>query len=233
LLWLRLRRARIDVSNCISKMNRLLLLLCFAIAPGLRAELPTEPGPELILGENDAAWQPLFAALAAKGTVCSAFTEQRWFPFRKTPVVLEGEMRFSPARGLSLRYVRPDERLMIADARGLLLRDARGRNREVPADPRAPDINAALLPVLRFDRAELGKTFHLFAVRAGEEWRLDFVPRAAELARTLGRITVIGAGDAVRRLEFRRSATQRVEIIIGATQTGVLFTPDEEKRFFR
>jgi hypothetical protein len=187
----------------------------------------------LIPGENDAAWQPLFAALAAKGTVCSAFTEQRWFPFHKTPVVLEGEMRFSPTRGLSLRYVKPDERLMVADARGLLLRDARGRSREVPADPHVPDINAALLPVLRFDRAELGRQFHLYAVRAGEEWRLDFVPRAVELARTLGRITVIGAGEAVRRLEFRRSATQRVEIIIGATQTGVTFTPDEEKRFFR
>jgi hypothetical protein len=87
--------------------------------------------------------------------------------------------------------------------------------------------------VLRFDRAELAKTLHLFAVRAGEEWRLDFVPRSAELARTLGRITVIGVGDAVRRLEFRRSATQRVEILIGATQTGVTFTPDEERRFFR
>jgi hypothetical protein len=37
----------------------------------------------------------------------------------------------------------------------------------------------------------------------------------------------------VRRLEFRRSATQRVEIIIGATQTGVAFTPEEERRFFR
>ena len=94
-------------------------------------------------------------------------------------------------------------------------------------------ISPALLPVLRFDRTELGKTFHLFAVRSGEGWRLDFVPRAAELARTFGRITVIGAGDAVRRLEFRRSATQRVEIIIGATQTGVTFTPDEERRFFR
>jgi hypothetical protein len=214
-------------------MNRLLLLLLFAVAPGLRAELPAEPGPELILGANDAAWQPLFAALAAKGTVVSAFTEHRWFPFRKVPVVLEGEMRFSPTRGLSLRYVKPEERLMVVDARGMLLRDARGRNREVPADPRAPDIDAALLPVLRFDRAELAKTFHLYAVRAGWEWRLDFVPRSVELASTLGRITVIGVNDAVCMLEFRRSATQRVEIIIGATQTGVTFTPDEERRFFR
>jgi hypothetical protein len=122
---------------------------------------------------------------------------------------------------------------MIADAKGLLLRDARGRSREVPADPHVPDINAALLPVLRFDRVELGKQFHLYAARAGEEWRLYFVPRAVELARSLGRITVIGAGEAVRRLEFRRSATQRVEILIGATQTGVPFTPDEERRFFR
>jgi hypothetical protein len=214
-------------------MKRLLFLFLLVVAPGLRAELPGEPGPELIAGENDADWQPLFAALKAKGAVVSAFTEHRWFPFRKAPVVLEGEMRFSPTRGLSLRYLRPDERLMIADAQGLLLRDARGRSRAVPPDPRAPDINAALLPVLRFDQAELSKQFHLHAVRAGEEWRLDFVPRAPELVRTLGRLTVIGAGEAVRRLEFRRSATQRVEILIGATQTGVTFTPEEEKRFFR
>jgi len=66
------------------------------------------------------------------------------------------------------------------------LRDARGRSREVPSDPRAPDINAALLPVLALRPAELGKQFHLYAARAGEEWRLDFVPRAPELAAHWG-----------------------------------------------
>lgn len=216
-------------------MNLLRLLAILALlAPGLRATAPLdEPGPALVAGQNDAAWQPLFAALAAQGNVFSTFTEHRWFPFRKIPVVLRGEMRLEATRGLSLRYTQPDERLMVIDARGLLLRDAKGRTREIATDPQTPTANAALLPILRFDLAGLATRFEVQAGRAGEAWRLDFIPRDAALARQLGRIIVRGTGQEVRQLEFRRSAMQRVEVFIGETRRGVTFPAEETARFFR
>ena len=213
--------------------RRLLALLLALPALGVRAAVPTAPGPELVAGGNDAAWTPLFAALAAQGGVRSTFTENRWFSVRKEPVVLRGELRHSDERGLSLHYTQPEEQLMLVDAKGLMLRDAKGRTRSMAADPRAPRMDAALLPVLRFDLPALLKLFTLRAARDGDDWRLDFVPRTPELARHLSTLTVEGSGERVSRLEFRRSAKQRVEVLIGETQTGVTFTAEEEKRFFR
>jgi len=215
---------------------RLFLTLLLVPFVGLAADGPaplTEPGPLVELGAAGGDWQALFEKLAAQGTVFSHFTENRWFPFKKIPVVLKGEMRMMPGRGLSLHYAPPDERTMIVDERGILLRDDRGRSREVPPDPRASNINAALLPVMRFDQKELVKVFLLHAVRSGAAWRLDFEPRDSALARTIGRIIVWGEDAKVQQLEFRRSNSQRVEIVIDDSQAGIVFTEAELQRFFR
>ncbi len=211
----------------------LALLSALVVATAARAVVPGVAGPEIVAGDNDTAWRPLFTALAGQGGVHSTFTEHRWFSVKKTPVVLHGELRHSATRGLSLRYTQPEEQLMVVDDKGLLLRNAEGRTRTMAADPRAPRIDAALLPVLRFDLPVLLQLFSLHAARDGEDWRLDFVPRTPELARHLSVIVVEGSGEQVCRLEFRRSAKQRVEVLIEATETGVAFTAEEEKRFFR
>lgn len=217
------------------KPVRFLLSVCVAAiaVTGAFAALPAEPGPVLVAGQDDAAWTALFAKLAAPGTVFSKFTERRWFPVKKQPVVLAGEMRLVPERGLSLHYPAPENRTLIVDTKGLLLRDARGKNRELPQDQRATAVAAALLPVLNFDRAGLEKSFELHGARDGTAWRLDLVPRSPALAKTLGTIVLAGEGETLRRLEFRRSDKQRVEIEIGESQTAATFSPEELKQFFR
>jgi hypothetical protein len=208
-----------------------------AVAPATLAPAdpayPPGPGPLLVPGVNDAAWRARFAALAAAGGVVASFTELRRFAFRPKPVMLQGEMRFDPRRGLSLHYLGPTEAWMIADDRGLLLRDARGRSHEVPNDPRAASAGAALLPILHFDLPVLARTF---AIRgAGDEaaWRLDFAARDSGLARTLGAIVVEGTGATVREIELQRSANQRVEIRLAPPRTGVRFADEELRRNFR
>lgn len=210
-----------------------LLLVCLAGGVPVQAAALDAPGPVIVAGENDADWRALFAALASQGGVFSTFTEQRWFSVRKKPVVLQGELRHSAALGLSLRYTGPEEQMMIVDAQGILLRNARGRSRALETDPRAPGIDTALLQVLRFDEPALLRLFELHAVRDAAAWRLDFVARSPELARALGQITVQGEGEEVRRLEFRRGAGQRVEVAIKETRTGVTFTDEDRRRFFR
>jgi hypothetical protein len=197
------------------------------------AALPETPGAEIAPGESEAAWRPLFVALAARGSIWGDFTENRWFPFRKKPVVLKGEMRLSPARGLSLNYREPEVRTVIADAKGLAMRDAQGRTREVPPDPRATGPVTALLPIMRFDLAGLERAFTVKGARDGGAWRLEFVPRDPVLARALGTILVWGEAATVKRMEFRRSPKQRVEIVVEGARYGVSFTPEEERRYFR
>jgi len=213
-------------------MKPILLFLMFSVVR-LAVAGPLETGPQLVAGQNDAAWQPLFAELGIKRAMLSSFTEHRWFPFKKIPVVLKGEMRLLPGQGISLGYTEPEDRVVIMDAKGLLLREAGGRQRELPADPNSPAATTALLPILDFDQAKLAQLFVVYAARDGEVWRLDFVPRDPKLAAMLGRIIACGEGVLMKQLEFRRSAMQRVEIFIGQTKFGVEFTPEEKQRYFR
>jgi hypothetical protein len=214
-------------------MRRLLVVLLWAVLPLAGFEPLPASGPIIASAGSDTVWQPLFAALATQGSIWSAFTEQRWFPIRKKPVSLKGEMRFSPSRGLSLQYREPEVRTIIADDKGLAMRDARGRTREAPPDPRATGPSAALLPIMRFDLRALAERFEVHGARDGAAWRLDFVPRDPGLLLTLGTVIVSGENTSVRRLEFFHSPKERVEIQIGEVKTGVTFTPEEEQRFFR
>jgi outer membrane lipoprotein-sorting protein len=204
-----------------------------AFAESADSQYPAQPGPEITAGERTGGFLDLFRILAAQGSVRTKFTEYRWFPFRTAPVVLRGEMRFSRELGLSLHYTSPQESIVIADAGGLILRDASGRSREIHPDERMPDLGGSLAPVLRFDDKELFEGFHVRGARLGNAWRIDFTPKAAELARMIGTIIVEGKDSTLSRIEFHRSSTQRIEIQIESSETGVTFGTDERKRYFR
>lgn len=211
---------------------RRLLVPFVLLAVGLHATPPAAPGP-ILTQDADAAWTSLFTALAVPRPIYSTFQEERWFGFRKTPVVLQGEMRLDPARGLSLRYVRPEDKLVVVDAKGVLMRDAKGRTREAPSDARAVGIERALLPALRFDLAEIRANFVVHAARDGSDWRLDLEPKDANVSRMLGSLIIEGSDTAVKRLEFRRAANQRVVITITSTREGTAFSAEELQRNFR
>lgn len=207
------------------------LFLVVLLVTALRATPPVEPGPVLD-ATAEAAWLPLLSRLGAPRPLFSSFEEERWFSVRKAPVVLRGEMRLEPSRGLSLFYREPEEKLVVLDAKGALLRDRRG-TRTLPPDPRGEGLEQALLPALRFDLAEIRRRFVVHAARDGADWRLDLVPKAQPTRRSLGNLVIQGTGDVVTRLEFRRSPTQRVTIKILATQDPAAFSAGDLQRFFR
>ena len=233
--WLRLRSTAF-----------LFLALC-GIAVGQTASSPASApaasvaaldglvSPETRLADptNDPAWRELFARLAPKKTRQSTFQERRYFPFRKTPVVLQGEIRIVPERGLSLRYLEPEPRILIVDRKGLLMRDNLGREQAAPSDSRAQTATAALGHVLRFDFEALKKEFEVHGRRSDAAWTLAFVPRDPTFANLLGILTVSGEQHALRKIEMIKTPTQRIEITIKETQEDVLFTADTIRRFFR
>ena len=178
-------------------------------------------------------WVGLLAQLAPNKTRQSRFEERRTFPFRKEPVVLTGEIRIVPELGLSLRYLTPEARTLIVDAKGLLMRDDQGRDRAPPNDSRAQAATSALVRVLRFDLAALQKDFAVHGRRDGAAWSLAFVARDPAFVNLLGTLTVSGENGELRSIDMTKSPTQRIEIIIRATIDDVLFTGDTLKRFFR
>ncbi|MDB6094447.1 MAG: hypothetical protein JWM32_2009 [Verrucomicrobia bacterium] len=213
--------------------TRVLLLFLATLGCARAQDLPT--GPEYLLKDpaHDPAWADLFAQLAPNRARQSQFEERRYFPFRKTPVVLKGEIRIVPARGLSLRYLEPEHRILIVDARGLLMRDDEGRERAAPADSRAQAITSALVSVLRFDLPALEKSFAVHGRRDGAAWTLAFVPLEPTLSEFVGVLAVSGQNGRLDRIEMVKSPTQRIEITITGTRENVIFPGDVLERFFR
>lgn len=214
------------------------------LVAGLCAAEPVLPAaglpPGLVSAETrledprgDATWRALFERLSASQTRQSRFEERRFFPFRREPTVLQGEIRMVPEQGLSLRYLQPEERIIIVDGKGVLMRDAEGRERAAPDDSRARAATSAMVHVLRFDLAALQKEFAVHGRRDGDTWSLAFVSRDAAFANLLGVLVVSGEKLELRKIEMIKSANQRIEIAIKETTEGVLFTGDTLRRFFR
>lgn len=204
------------------------LVLCLAFPLLARAALPEIADPA-----RNPAWRDLFSALAAPVARQASFEERRQFPFRKKPVLLSGEMRAAPERGISLTYISPEPQILIGDAEGILFRDARGRDRPVPNDARTQAATAALLAVLRFDIDELQKSFSVRGEREADTWILQFIPRDPATADSLGAITVTGRGHVPERIEMSRAANQRIEILLHAPRENVTFSDADLKRYFR
>ena len=200
--------------------------LLFCTVPGLAVEPPVQPAPAVT------AWSDLTEAFAHQPDIAADFTERRYFRFKSEPVGLQGEVRVSATRGLSLHYIAPEERTVILDDQGVLIRAAAGE-KAPPADPRATATNAALRHILRFDLPALEKDFELFGQRDGPAWFLELLPRTDALRRSIGKITVAGEAATIRRIELRRTAKQSVEILIAAPRPPAVFTPEELHKFFR
>ncbi len=217
------------------KVRRMLAVwlgLALTLAPVAEAgEAPALVDPVWRIAPDNPAWRELAARFAQRPEGTAPFFERRVFPFRLAPIELQGESRVAPGRGLSLHYTAPEERIVILDAQGVLVRDARGET-AAPDDPRAAAANTALVQVLRFDLPALAEHFELYGRREGESWTLAFVPRAEEVRRRVGTITVAGRADALERIEIRHSARQYVAIGLGPARVAP-FSAAELQRFFR
>ena len=208
----------------------LLLLLCAIMGHAAAPDPLVNAEHQLVPAAPE--WSGLIETFAHKPDTLAEFTERRYFPFKKDGVELKGEVRVSAARGLSLHYTVPEERIVILDEKGILLRAAAGE-KAPPADPRATEANEALLHILRFDFGALEKDFELYGQRDGDRWTLALVARTDALRRSIGRITVTGDSTTIGRIELRRSAKQAIIITMEPPKPAAVFTGEELKRFFR
>jgi glycosyltransferase involved in cell wall biosynthesis len=188
--------------------------------------------PEHRIPADAAGWDDLVEIFAHKPDTTAEFSEQRFFAFKREPVLLKGEVRVSATRGLSLHYTAPEERTVIIDRGGLLLREATGE-KTPPADPRGRSVNEALLNILRFDFAALEKSFEIYGQREGDDWTLALRPRSDDLRHVLGQLSVAGRAGIVHYIAIRHSAKQHVEISIDSPHAVTAFTSEEVKKYFR
>lgn len=206
--------------------------MLLAAAATLRAGSLAAPDP--VISDRDPVWISLFENLAAGGDRTATFVERRYFPFRSTPIQLTGEVRISPSHGFSVAYETPETRTLIVDDRGLLLRDGKGRDRGAPDDPRLRSAIDAMVGILRFDLPALERTYVLHGSRAGDSWRLSFLPRAeSAVPGGFQALVLDGEGSRPTEVELIRSASQRITISLANEQRVDAFPPSDLRAFFR
>lgn len=213
------RRARIAAA--------LLALAALAVPVGRAQPRETE-----IAIDRDPGWLALLQRLHPIRDRQAPFEERRFFPFRRSPVVLTGTVRLAPGRGLSLGYERPLPRVVIIDAAGVLIRGESGE-RAAPADPHLTRATEALAAVLRFDPVEMERQFVVRGRRDRDGWSLELVPRDSDLAALFASIQVEGSGGRLRRIALVTSPTQRIEILLGEPRDDLAFGAAELRRYFR
>jgi hypothetical protein len=224
-----------NFSSNIAGMTRLLILALVLGTAASRAAPPAPPSAEAALRASIqlADWKDLFDQLAAPATRYARFEESRYFPFRRKPTVLSGEIRIAPGRGLSLHYEHPLDYVVIVDDHGILMRDDHGRERTAPIDPHAQAATSALFHVLQFDLPHLEKEFTLHGLRDGDVWTLGFEPRESNLNHLFGSIVVSGDAATVTEIRLIKSEKQRIEISLRDQQSPAHFPPADLARYFR
>ncbi len=208
-------------------MRRSLAFALLWLAPLVALARP-EPLAEL---RTDPEWREIFASISADVVRYSRFQEARRFAFKKRPVILVGEMRRVPGKGVSLHYP-ADGQTVIIDDRGVLLRDARGRNRALPRRSETFAPLASLEAVLRFDVEQLAQQFDLRGERTSPNWALYLTPRGGP-PEAPAEIVVEGVEQRIARIKIQRDGADQLEIRILESRENVTLPPDEMARFFR
>lgn len=204
-------------------MNFRLLILLVLLA------LPAAAEP--YASQLSAPWRARLAALATPRTLSAAFTESRFTPLKKKPVIVTGIVRIDRSRGLSLAYDQRRAPVVILDERGLLLRHPDGREQAAP--PEAETDLRLLHALFAFDLATLEKSYALAATAADDGgWALTFT-RLPDSKATYRELVLAGADARLTAITLAKTATLKTEIILDPPQVDPVFTAADLARYFR
>jgi len=181
--------------------------------------------------ELSAAWRIRIAELAKPGTLSTAFTESRYTPLKKKPVVVTGIVRIDRSRGLSLSYDQKRAPIVILDDRGLLLRHPDGREQTAPTEA---ETDLRLLHALfAFDLATLEKSYALTATDSSDgTWSLTFARRPDSTA-SYRELSLSGEAARLTAITLAKTPNLRTEITLASPQLDLVFTPADLARYFR
>lgn len=204
------------------------LLLLLALSPLPR---PASAAPEPYASELPPVTRSRLETLAQPRTLVGEFTESRFTPLKKKPVVVAGIVRIDRARGLSLAYDQPRAPIVILDDKGLLLRHADGREQAAPSE--AADDLRLLHALFVFDLATLEKSYALAAANSPDgTWTLTFTRRPDQPA-TYRELTLAGDATRLTRIVLSKTPNLHTDIALGHAELNRTFTPEDLARYFR
>jgi hypothetical protein len=163
----------------------------------------------------------LIARIKVTAPASIDFTEIRFSPLLRQPVIVEGRLGFLGVDQLDRIVEKPfRERTEIRSRFVKVARD--GESERTFALDRAPELRTLLRTfsaLLTGDRAELERHFELRVVSdsGNPAWTLELTPRDSRLRRRLKSVSVIGAGTAPRCFAIASNDGGLSVMLIGTT----------------
>jgi hypothetical protein len=150
----------------------------------------------------------LLAALRQDSAATADFTESRSLAYLTEPVIVQGQLTYSPNGRLERLVTQPEHEKMVIE--GNLL--------TIEQNPKDPPIRvllkdhpplqafvAALRALLGGDRAALEASFQSTFAPGGGDWRLTLTPKNPALASAVAKIEAVGQAGSLAGIEIAES----------------------------
>jgi len=139
----------------------------------------------------------LIQRLARPAPDMTTFVEVRFSALLTSPLVVSGELEHRADGALVRRVLDPYRETTTLTGENVTVERDKGRTRRFSLD-RAPELRGILFSfgaMLKGDTASLRDQFDVSAEQAGDEWRIDLVPRSEKLQARLSEIRIDGHAD--------------------------------------
>jgi hypothetical protein len=174
-------------------MGRVLVIVTLLLS-SVAALGQQDPGSDL--GE-------LMRQLAARRHGEVSFVEQHFLKLLKRPAESYGELTYDAPDRLEKRTVEPKaETLTLAGDVLTVVRGGRARTLDLKAYPTLAPFIESIRATLAGDLPSLERLFTVDFAGTLARWRLTLTPRDVQVAKTVSRVTIDGAGDTLTTVEI-------------------------------
>jgi outer membrane lipoprotein-sorting protein len=194
-----------------------LLLPCLAVA--------AEPAAPTL--------ETLMEGMARTTGVEAHFLERKEIALLSEPLETRGTLVFLPPDRLARVTTSPSRSRLVIDGERFSFRDsAGGEALDLSANPLAREFVDSFMVLFNGDLAKLRERYEPELGGNAERWSLVLRPRRRPMSDLIERITLDGAGRALRGMEMLERDGDRTTTTFGDVAVDRRFTPEELERWF-
>jgi outer membrane lipoprotein-sorting protein len=203
------------------------------------------PAPEVSRGEPKASevhqgkpeqpptLEALMKGMAGASGVVARFREEKRLALLSEPLESRGTLYFVPPNRLSRETTEPSRTRLVIDGDRFSFRDAAGSEAvDLSASPIAREYVANFIVLFNGDLDALNRRYEPEFSADAAGWRLVLRPRGKPLSDFIERVTLVGRGRALDRMELVEAGGDRTTTWFEDVHTDRAFTADELSRIF-
>jgi outer membrane lipoprotein-sorting protein len=177
--------------------------------------------------------EALMQGMSGAPGVEARFREQKQLALLSEPLESRGTLYFVPPDRLSRETSEPSQTRLVIDGDRFFFRDAAGaQTMDLSASPIAREYVSNFIVLFNGDLEALRRRYDPAFDADANGWTLVLRPRAGRLREFIERVTLVGRGRALERMELVEAGGDRTTTWFEAVRTDRAFSPEELARIF-